>query len=52
MGWPLTVPETITAAKDILLALAGIVTAGVAMKGLSTWRRQLCGTADFETASA
>lgn len=42
--------EIITASKDIVLAIAGIVTAVVAVLGLKTWSRQLRGTADFEVA--
>jgi hypothetical protein len=42
--------EFITAAKDIVLAVAGLVTAFVALKGLNTWNRQLRGTAGFDVA--
>jgi hypothetical protein len=48
----LTTPELITAFKDIVLALAAIITATVAIKGLTTWNRQLRGTAGFEVARA
>jgi hypothetical protein len=48
----LTTPELIAALKDIVLALAAIVTATVALKGLTTWNRQLRGTAGFEAARA
>jgi hypothetical protein len=46
----LTTPELIATAKDIVLALAAVVTATVAVKGLNTWNRQLRGTADFDVA--
>jgi hypothetical protein len=46
----LTVTELITTSKDIVLALAAIITAVVAVKGLSTWNRQLRGTAGFDVA--
>jgi hypothetical protein len=48
----ITTPELVTAVKDIVLALAAVVTATVAIKGLSTWNRQLRGTAGFEAARA
>lgn len=48
----ITTPELVTAFKDIVLALAAIVTATVAVKGLTTWNRQLRGTAGFEVARA
>jgi hypothetical protein len=48
----LTTPELIAVIKDIVLALAAIVTATVAIKGLTTWDRQLRGTAGFEAARA
>ena len=34
----LTTPELIATTKDIVLALAAVVTATVAVKGLSTWK--------------
>lgn len=43
-------PVTITAIKDTVLALAAILTAVVALIGLSKWRQELKGRADFETA--
>lgn len=46
----MTPPELIVAIKDIVLALAAVVTATVAVKGLGTWNRQLRGTADFDVA--
>jgi hypothetical protein len=42
--------EIVTATKDVVLAIAGVVTAVVAVLGLKTWSRQLRGTADFEVA--
>lgn len=42
--------EIVTAIKDVVLAIAGAVTAVVAVRGLKTWSRQLRGTADFEVA--
>ena len=48
----LPTPEFITAIKDIVLALAAITAGTVAIKGLSTWKRQLRGTADFDVARA
>lgn len=46
MPWP----EYITAAKDVVLAVAGAATAWVAIKGLSRWSDELLGKADFEAA--
>lgn len=40
----------ITAAKDIVLALAAAVTASVAVVGLSRWQREMTGKAQFDTA--
>lgn len=42
--------DTITATKDVILSIAGITTAIVAIRGLSTWNRQLRGAADFDVA--
>ncbi len=42
--------EFITAGKDIVLSLAGVATAIVAIKGLSTWNRELRGKASFDVA--
>lgn len=42
--------EIVAATKDVFLAIAGAVTAVVAVVGLKTWSRQLRGTADFEVA--
>jgi hypothetical protein len=49
-SWPTSVPESIAALKDLALAGAGIATAIVAARGLSTWQRQLRGSADFDCA--
>lgn len=40
----------ITIGKDVILAIAGAITACVAVRGLNTWARQLKGTANFEVA--
>ena len=45
-----TPSEIVTILKDVTLATAAGVTAGVALRGLTTWRRQLTGQADFEAA--
>ena len=42
--------ETIAVISDIVLALAAIVVATVAVRGLSTWRKELHGQADFALA--
>ena len=42
--------EIISAIRDILLGGAAIVTAVVAVKGLESWRRELKGKTEFETA--
>jgi hypothetical protein len=42
--------EIITAAKDIILACAAIVTATVAVKGLRRWREELRGKVEFEVS--
>jgi hypothetical protein len=46
----MTTPEIITAAKDVLLGIAAATTATVAVVGLQSWRRELKGKAEFETA--
>jgi len=46
----ITTIEFITAGKDIVLALAAIATAIVAIRGLSTWNRELRGKASFDVA--
>jgi hypothetical protein len=45
-----TILQSITAGKDIVLSLAAIATATVAIKGLSTWNRELRGKASFDVA--
>ncbi len=42
----------ISAAKDIILALSGVATATIAYVGLSRWRSELRGRADFDAARA
>ena len=44
--------EYVLIVKDVVLAIAGVITAAVAVIGLQTWSRQLRGTANFEAASA
>ena len=44
------VEQIISVAKDITLAVAGIVGAIVAIRGLNTWNRQLKGGAEYELA--
>jgi hypothetical protein len=46
----MTLPETISVAKDILLGIAGATTAIVAVLGLRRWRQELEGKANFEVA--
>lgn len=48
----MTPAEIIAAAKDIVLAIAAAVTASVAVRGLSTWNRELKGKAAFDVARA
>jgi hypothetical protein len=36
--------------KDIVLALAALVTAGAVVGGLWTWKRELKGNAEFDVA--
>lgn len=43
-------PDCVSAISDIVIAIAALVTAGVAVKGLDTWSEQLKGTAHFEVA--
>jgi hypothetical protein len=45
----MTASEIITAVKDLFLILAAIVASYVAWEGLSTWRKQLTGTTEYET---
>jgi hypothetical protein len=42
--------ETISAISDVVLALAGVTTAGVAIYGVKSWARELRGRATFEVA--
>jgi hypothetical protein len=46
----MTWPEIIAAIKDVLVALAAAITAIVAIVGLTSWRRELKGKAEFEVA--
>ncbi len=49
---PMLMQEYVLIVKDVVLAIAGVITAAVAVIGLQTWSRQLRGTANFEAASA
>lgn len=42
----------VSAVSDAILALAGVVTAGVAIYGVKSWARELRGRATFEVARA
>lgn len=42
--------ETVSAVSDAILALAGVVTAGVAIYGVKSWARELRGRATFDVA--
>ena len=42
--------EIIGCIKDIIIALAAITTAAVAIYGITSWRRELSGKANFEVA--
>jgi hypothetical protein len=42
--------EIFNVAKEALLAIAAMVTAGAAVSGLRTWKRELKGKAEFEAA--
>ncbi len=44
--------EGITAAKDVALGIAAMVTAGVAVIGLQSWQREMKGRAEYERARA
>lgn len=46
----MTIQECVSVIKDVLLAIAGVTTSWVALRGLETWRRELRGTANFEVA--
>lgn len=43
-------PEIIAAIKDILLAATAVTTATAAVVGLKSWRRELEGRTEFDTA--
>lgn len=44
--------ELVAVVSDSVIALAAIATATAAIIGLNSWRRQLRGTADFDTAKS
>jgi hypothetical protein len=46
----MTTPEIATLVKDILLAIAAIITPSIAFVGLKNWNRELRGKAAFEVA--
>jgi hypothetical protein len=46
----MTCPEIITAVKDVLIGVAAAVTAIVAIIGLTSWKRELTGRAEFKVA--
>lgn len=46
----MSIPEIIAVAKDVLLGVAAVVTSIVAVRGLQSWRRELEGRAEFDTA--
>lgn len=48
----MTIPECIAVLKDIVVAIAAGIAAVVAIKGLSTWNRELKGKATFDVARA
>ncbi len=50
MSNPSIILDCISAAKDIVVASAALVTAGIAYAGLDKWRSELRGRADFDTA--
>jgi hypothetical protein len=39
----MTTPESITAAKDIIVAAAAVAATIIGFRGLGSWRRQLTG---------
>ena len=45
-----TVAPMISAGKDVIVAIAAAVTAGVAILGLKKWQQELYGKANFEVA--
>ncbi|MGD0653640.1 MAG: hypothetical protein ABSA16_04795 [Thermoguttaceae bacterium] len=47
---PLTIPEYITLAKDIILAISALAAAFIAWRGLATWRKELKGKSEYEIA--
>jgi len=46
----MSIPEVLTIIKDSLVSIAAIVTAVVAIKGLHSWKKEIKGKAEFETA--
>jgi len=46
----LDLPSFLGGAKDVALAVAAVVTATIAYRGLQQWREELRGKADFEVA--
>ena len=46
----LTIPEYIALAKDIILAISAAVAAFFAWRGLVTWRKEIKGKSEYETA--
>ena len=46
----MTIPEIITASKDVLLGGAAVTMAIVAVRGLQSWSRELRGKTEFEIA--
>ncbi len=47
---PLPVEHFISVGKDVLVAVAAVVGAAVAIRGLNTWNRQLKGSAEYDLA--
>jgi len=47
---PLTIPEYITLAKDIILAISALAAAFIAWRGLATWEEKLKGKSEYEIA--
>lgn len=46
----MSIPDIISAGKDVVLAIAGSLGAYVAFQGLNTWKRQLKGAFEYELA--
>ncbi len=46
----MTTPELVTLIKDVLVAVAAIVTPSIAFIGLKNWNRELRGKAAYEVA--